>query len=168
MLIGAGIIWIGWNGFNGGDPYAASQDAGVAVINTNIATALSVLVWIALDCIKDDEHKMSVIGAIQGMLSGLVAITPAAGVVNGWGAIIIGLLAGSIPCLSMRWRWERVDDVLQVFDTHAVAGVVGGICVGLFATTEGCAAFGLSTPGGAIEGNWRQVSIPREVKQLIS
>jgi ammonium transporter, Amt family len=164
MLIGAGIIWIGWNGFNGGDPYAASPDAGVAVINTNIATALSVLVWIALDCIKDEEHKMSVIGAIQGMLSGLVAITPAAGVVDGWGAVIIGLLAGSIPWLSMRRRWKRVDDVLQVFDTHAVAGVVGGLSVGVLATTDGCAAFGLTTPGGAIEGNWRQVSIPQEVK----
>ncbi len=76
-LVGAGILWLGWDGFNGGDPYAASPDAGAAVLNTNLATAVSLLTWTSLDIIF--FKKPSVIGAVQGMITGLVAITPAAG-----------------------------------------------------------------------------------------
>jgi len=76
-LVGCGILWVGWNGFNGGDPYAASPDAGAAVLNTNIATAVSLLTWTSLDLFF--FKKPAVIGAIQGMITGLVAITPAAG-----------------------------------------------------------------------------------------
>ncbi|KAK9335250.1 hypothetical protein LIPSTDRAFT_117880 [Lipomyces starkeyi NRRL Y-11557] len=160
-LVGAGILWTGWNGFNGGDPYAASADAGAAVLNTNIATAMSILVWTMLDIIF--FKKPAVIGAVQGMITGLVAITPAAGVVAGWGAIVIGVLSGSIPWLSMNiigkkvWLFQYVDDTLGVYHTHTVAGVTGGMMVGVFATADGCAAFGLTSPGGAIEGNWKQV-----------
>lgn len=160
-LVGAGILWIGWNGFNGGDPYAASPDAGAAVINTNIATAMSLLVWTIMDIIF--FKKPSVIGAVQGMITGLVAITPAAGVVAGWGAIIIGACSGSIPWISMNIAgkkfkiFEIVDDTLGVVHTHMVAGALGGFLVGLFATAEGCAAFAISSPGGAIEGNGKQV-----------
>ena len=160
MLVGAGILWLGWNGFNGGDPYAASRDAGAAVLNTNIATAVSVIVWTVMDIFY--FKKPSVIGAVQGMITGLVAITPAAGVVDGWGAIAIGISSGIIPWLSMNLLgktaiFRKVDDTLGVFHTHAVAGVLGGIMTGLLATKAGCAAFALSTPGGAIEGNWHQV-----------
>jgi ammonium transporter, Amt family len=161
-LVGAGILWVGWNGFNGGDPYAASADAGAAVLNTNVATAMSCLVWTVLDIIF--FKKPAVIGAVQGMITGLVAITPAAGVVAGWGAIIIGALSGSIPWVSMNimgkklWLFQKVDDTLGVYHTHLCAGVLGGMMTGVFATAEGCAAFGLTTPGGAIEGNWKQVS----------
>jgi Amt family ammonium transporter len=103
-----------------------------------------------------------VIGAVKGMISGLVAITPGAGVVDCWGAIVIGILAGTLPWVSMnivgRWRpFTWVDDTLSVFHAHAVAGVVGGLAVGVLATKEGCAAFGLPNPGGAIAGNWKQV-----------
>jgi Amt family ammonium transporter len=161
MLVGAGILWIGWNGFNGGDPYAASADAGVAVLNTNICTAMSSLVWVACDLIY--YRKPSVIGAIQGMITGLVAITPAAGVVAGWGAIAIGFGSGMIPWLSMNVAGRKlkvfalVDDTLEVFHTHFVGAIVGGIGTGLFATIDGCLAFGLTNPGGAIEGNGKQV-----------
>ncbi|MHB1281245.1 ammonium transporter [Acidithiobacillus sp.] len=160
MLVGAGILWLGWNGFNGGDPYAASRDAGAAVLNTNIATAVSVIVWTIMDIFY--FKKPSVIGAVQGMITGLVAITPAAGVVDGWGAIAIGIASGIIPWLSMNLLgktapFRKVDDTLGVFHTHAVAGVLGGIMVGLLATKTGCAAYGLSNPGGAIDGNWHQV-----------
>jgi len=161
VLVGAGILWTGWNGFNGGDPYAASADAGAAVLNTNIATAMSSLTWTAMDIVF--YKKPAVIGAVQGMITGLVAITPAAGVVTGWGAIVIGLLSGSIPWVSMNTMGKRsaffhkVDDCLGVFHTHAVAGVLGGFMVGILATEEGCAAFGLTNPGGAIAGNGRQV-----------
>jgi Amt family ammonium transporter len=114
MLVGAGILWVCWNGFNGGDPYSASPDAGVAVINTNICTSMSLLVWTILDFIF--FGKPSVIGAVQGEITGLVAITPAAGFVAGWGAIVIGVCSGAIPWISMnilgRMKWmKKVDDV---------------------------------------------------------
>ncbi len=160
MLVGAGILWLGWNGFNGGDPYAASRDAGVAVLNTNVATAMSVLTWTIMDILY--FRKPSVIGAVQGMITGLVAITPAAGVVDGYGALAIGLASGIIPWISMNIlgktaAFRKVDDTLGVFHTHAVAGILGGIMTGLLATKAGCAAYGLSNPGGAIDGNWHQV-----------
>jgi Amt family ammonium transporter len=161
MLVGAGILWIGWNGFNGGDPYTASADAGVAVLNTNICTAMSSLVWVGCDLIY--FRKPSVIGAIQGMITGLVAITPAAGVVAGWGAIALGFLSGTIPWLTMNiagrklWIFSQVDDTLEVFHTHFVGALVGGIGTGIFATVDGCIAFGLTNPGGAIAGNGKQV-----------
>ena len=88
-LAGAGILWLGWNGFNGGDPYFANADAGAAVLNTNTATAVALLVWTLMD--KMAYGKPSVLGAVNGMIAGLVAITPAAGYVDGWGAIIIGV-----------------------------------------------------------------------------
>jgi ammonium transporter len=94
-LVGGGILWLGWNGFNGGDPYFANADAGAAVLNTNTATACAVLVWTLLD--KMSYGKPSVIGAVNGMIAGLVAITPAAGYVNGWGAIIIGVVRRHHP-----------------------------------------------------------------------
>jgi ammonium transporter, Amt family len=134
-LVGAGILWLGWNGFNGGDPYFANADAGAAVLNTNTATACGVLVWTLLD--KMAYGKPSVIGAVNGMIAGLVAITPGAGYVDGWGAIIIGVVAGIIPWLSMNWLQKNflkgVDDTLSVFSTHGVAGLTGGLLVGLLA-----------------------------------
>lgn len=160
VLTGAGILWVGWNGFNGGDPYAASPDAGAAVLNTNVCTAMSLLTWTLMDVVF--YKKPSIIGAVQGMITGLVAITPAAGVVAGWGAIVIGVLSGSIPWISMNILGKtkfmhHVDDTLGVFHTHLVAGFLGGFMTGLLATVEGCAAFGLTNPGGAIAGNGRQV-----------
>jgi len=160
VLTGAGILWVGWNGFNGGDPYAADPDTGAAVLNTNIATAMSLLTWTVMDIVF--YKKPSIIGATQGMISGLVAITPAAGFVAGWGALVIGVFSGTIPWVSMNIFGKtklmlKVDDALGVVHTHMVAGSLGGFLTGLFATVEGCAAFGLTNPGGAIAGNGRQV-----------
>lgn len=161
VLVGAGILWIGWNGFNGGDPYAASTDAGAAVLNTNITTATSLLTWTLCDIIY--YRKPAVLGAVNGMITGLVAITPAAGVVAGWGAIILGLVSGSVPWLSMNILAKKVklfhavDDCLGVVHTHMVAGFLGGFMTGLFATSEGNTAFGLTTPGGAVDKYGKQV-----------
>lgn len=123
----------GWNGFNGGDPYTASPDAGVAVLNTNLCTACSFLIWTALDYFY--FGKPSIIGAVQGEITGLVAITPAAGFVAGWGAVIIGVCSGAIPWMSMnllgRQAWfQRVDDTLGVVHTHMVTGFLGGFLTG--------------------------------------
>ncbi|MBU2801830.1 ammonium transporter, partial [Acidithiobacillus caldus] len=138
-----------------------SRDAGAAVLNTNITTAMSVLTWTAMDILY--FKKPSVIGAVQGMITGLVGITPAAGVVDGFGAIAIGLATGIIPWFTMNILGKRlsffrkVDDTLGVFHTHAVAGFLGGILTGVLATKAGCVAYGLSNPGGGIDGNWHQV-----------
>ncbi|KAL3729127.1 hypothetical protein ACJRO7_033687 [Eucalyptus globulus] len=147
MLAGAGLLWMGWAGFNGGDPYTANIDSSMAVLNTNICAAMSLLVWTWLDVIV--FKKPSVIGAVQGMITGLVCITPAAGLVQGWAAIVMGILSGSIPWFTMmivhrRWRWtplQMIDDTLGVFHTHAVAGYLGGILTGVFAEPELCALF---------------------------
>ena len=119
------------------------------------------LVWTFLDLIF--FKKPSVIGAVQGIITGLVAITPAAGFVAGWGAIIRGFCSGSIPWLSMnilgkqKWFLDFADDVIGDFHTHLIAGILGGVLTGLFATSEGTAAFALAPTGGAIDGNGRQV-----------
>ncbi len=133
-LAGAGVLWLGWNGFNGGDPYFANADAGAAVMNTNTATAVALLVWTLLD--KMAYGKPSVLGAVNGMIAGLVAITPGAGYFDGWGAIVTGVCAGVIPWLAMNKLQKtsfmmKVDDTLSVFSTHGVAGLTGGLLVGI-------------------------------------
>jgi len=156
-LIGAGILWIGWNGFNGGDPYFANADAGAAVLNTNTATATALLVWTLMD--KMAYGKPSVLGAVNGMIAGLVAITPGAGFVDGWGAIIIGVCAGIIPWLSMNKLQKtsfmmKVDDTLSVFSTHGVAGVLGGLLVGVVANPDVLEYIGTDkeAPGVSVTG----------------
>ncbi|KAH7574158.1 hypothetical protein ACOSP7_008188 [Xanthoceras sorbifolium] len=140
MLMGAGLLWMGWAGFNGGDPYAVSIDASLAVLNTHICTATSLLTWLMLDLVF--FRKSSVIGAVQGMTTGLVCITPAAGVVQGWAAILMGLCSGSIPWFTMMVVHKRsellqkVDDTMAVLHTHAIAGSLGGVLTGLFAVPK--------------------------------
>src|SRR6266481_3696544 len=156
-LVGAGILWLGWNGFNGGDPYFANADAGAAVLNTNTATAVALLVWTLMD--KMAYGKPSILGAVNGMIAGLVAITPGAGYVNGWGAIIIGIAAGIIPWLSMNRLQKtrlmmKVDDTLGVFSTHGVAGLTGGLLVGILACPDMLMYIGTDkeAPGVSITG----------------
>jgi ammonium transporter, Amt family len=162
VLIGAGILWTGWNGFNGGDPYAANAEAGVAVLNTNLCTAVSLLTWVICDMLY--FKKPSVLGAVQGMITGLVAITPAAGFVAGWGAILLGVGSGIIPWASMnimgktKFFERHFDDTLGVTHTHMVAGFIGGFGTGLWARREGTVAFGAAIPnGGAVDGNGIQL-----------
>jgi Amt family ammonium transporter len=165
-LAGAGILWLGWNGFNGGDPYFANADAGAAVLNTNTCTAVALLVWTLLD--KLAYGKPSVLGAVNGMIAGLVAITPAAGYVDGLGAIVIGVVAGIIPWLAMNKLqkmsfMQRVDDTLSVFSTHGVAGLTGGLLTGLLANPDMLMYIGTDkeAPGvnitGLLYGNPKQL-----------
>ncbi len=137
VAVGAGILWLGWNGFNGGDPYFASADASAAVLNTNMATGAALLTWVFMDAFSHIK-KPTFLGAVNGMIVGLVAITPAAGYVNGYGAIAIGVIASfivwfSFNKLSQRWFFAKVDDALGVVHTHGVAGLVGGLLTGVFA-----------------------------------
>jgi Amt family ammonium transporter len=132
-MAGAGLLWLGWNGFNGGDPYFAGADAAAAVLNTNLAAATALLTWLTIDMLA--LGKPSLVGAVNGMITGLVAITPAAGFVNGVGAIAIGLVAAGIPWFTMNKVaiFRRVDDALGVVHTHGIAGLIGGLMVGLVA-----------------------------------
>ncbi len=174
-LAGAGILWLGWNGFNGGDPYFANADAAAAVLNTNLATALALITWTAMDMWS--SGKPSLVGAINGMICGLVAITPAAGYVNGYGALAIGLAAGVIPWLSMnklgRTRlFQKVDDTLGVFHTHAVAGALGGVLTGVFADPHMFEYLSTklgqgSSVTGWIYGNFHQVVVQVEALLVI-
>src|SRR6266704_2041606 len=96
IAVGAGILWLGWNGFNGGDPYFAGADASSAVINTNLATAVAMMTWVIMDMAFSEEKKPTFLGGVNGMICGLVGITPAAGYVNGVGAIIVGLVTSAV------------------------------------------------------------------------
>ncbi len=158
VMLGIGLIWLGWNGFNGGDPYGSTIDAGIAVINTNVATAVSMITWILID--MQVFKKPSLIGASVGAIAGLVGITPAAGYVNIYGAMVIGLATGIIPWLFL-YKIEprfKVDDTLGVFSSHAVAGVVGGLLTGVLADPV---VTQYIDPGlkGALYGNFYQLGI---------
>ena len=164
---GAGILWLGWNGFNGGDPYFAGADASTAVVNTNLATATALLAWVVLDMLVGIDHKPTFLGAVNGMITGLVAITPAAGYVNGLGALLTGIIASTLVWLS--WNklskvkpFRTVDDALGVVHTHGVAGLCGGLLVGLFADPHIIVYLGTgATPhvsySGLLYGNPRQL-----------
>src|SRR6516165_8353311 len=139
VAVGAGILWLGWNGFNGGDPYFASHDAAAAVLNTNLATAVAMMTWIVMDMTISSEKKPTFLGGVNGMICGLVGITPAAGYVNGFGAIVIGLACSAVVWVAWYylpkyvWPFTKVDDALGVVYTHGIAGLFGGLLVGLLA-----------------------------------
>jgi Amt family ammonium transporter len=139
VAVGAGILWLGWNGFNGGDPYFAGANAGAAVVNTNLATAVAMMVWILMDMFLTTEKKPTFLGGLNGMICGLVGITPAAGYVNGLGAIIIGVLCSAVVWVGWMylpkyvWPFNKVDDALGVIYTHGIAGLLGGLLVGVLA-----------------------------------
>src|ERR1700739_4793953 len=101
VAVGAGILWLGWNGFNGGDPYFAGADAGAAVLNTNLATAVAMMVWILMDMFLGADKKPTFLGGLNGMICGLVGITPAGGLVNRLGAIIIGVVCSVVVWVAL-------------------------------------------------------------------
>jgi Amt family ammonium transporter len=153
VAIGAGLLWLGWNGFNGGDPYNAGFDSSAAVLNTNICAAVAFLVWVGADYAT--KRKPSLIGSVNGIIVGLVAITPAAGFVTGWGAIIIGVVASVIVYVAYNYLallrpFRNVDDTLGVVYTHGFAGVIGGLLTGILATS----AMHLTPDVTTVEGGW--------------
>jgi Amt family ammonium transporter len=161
VALGAGLLWLGWNGFNGGDPYNAGVDASAAILNTNLATAVAFLVWVCWDYFTG--RKPSLIGSVNGMIVGLVAITPAAGFVTGWGAIIIGAVASSCVYLAYNYAallrpFRNVDDTLGVIYTHGFAGVLGGLLVGLLANSGMEVVPGFSVTGGLHLLKWQAIT----------
>ncbi|MHB8566335.1 MAG: ammonium transporter [Nitrososphaerales archaeon] len=158
VLIGAGILWLGWNGFNGGDPYGSTIDASIAVMNTEFAAAASAIAWILMD--MKFIKKPTLVGATTACVTGLVAITPAAGYVNGYGALIIGVAAGTIPWISLNRLSPKlkVDDTLGVFPAHGIAGIVGGILTGVLADPS-VTKYVDPALVGAVYGNPMQIAV---------
>jgi Amt family ammonium transporter len=133
VVIGTGILWFGWFGFNAGSAVAANGLAAQAFLNTNTAAALGGLTWLFTEWLI--TKKPTILGICSGIVAGLVAITPAAGFVNIVGAIIIGVLAGLICYFSVSSLKPKFgyDDALDVFGIHGVAGILGAILTGFFA-----------------------------------
>jgi Amt family ammonium transporter len=163
VAVGAGILWLGWNGFNGGDPFYAGVDAASAVLNTNVATAAGLLTWMLMDMVFSKQKKPTFLGAINGMICGLVAITPSAGWVNGLGAVLVGIIASFIVWIAWTYvsrlrPFSKVDDALGVVYTHGFAGLTGGLLVGILADPK-MIEYGIKgahyTGAGAISvGGW--------------
>ena len=133
---GAGILWLGWNGFNGGDPFFSNGDAAAAVLNTNIATAVAMLCWLFLDYFV--TGKPNAVSMINGMITGLVGITPGAGYMDGYGAVLVGIVCSVVAWFSLNKLGQmafmrKVDDTFGVVHTHGVAGLAGGLMVGIVA-----------------------------------
>jgi ammonium transporter, Amt family len=166
VATGAGLLWLGWTGYNGGDPYYAGADAAAAVLNTNLATAVAFLVWVIWD--YSTGRKPSLIGSVNGMIVGLVAITPAAGFVNGYGAIAIGAIGASVVYLAYNYLsrvrpFRVVDDTLGVIYTHGFAGLVGGLLVGVLADSHMIVYLGLGkTPSFAAGGSLHLLKVQAE------
>jgi len=134
-LLGTGLLWFGWFGFNAGSSLAANGLAASALVTTNTAAAAGLIAWLTASWIR--HKRPSVIGASAGAVAGLVGITPAAGFVTPMAALIIGLLTGLICFYAVEYVVRgRIDDALDVFGVHGVGGIVGAILTGVFATTS--------------------------------
>lgn len=136
ILLGAGMLWFGWFGFNAGSALAADSVAALALVNTNTASAAAMLTWIFYDAAKG--KKPSAVGASIGLVVGLVAITPAAGFVNVGASIFIGVIAAIISnyAITLRTR-STLDDTLDVFPAHGMGGITGMIATAIFANDVG-------------------------------
>jgi Amt family ammonium transporter len=133
-LIGTSLLWVGWFGFNAGSALASGELAGYAMLNTHISASVAALVWMAIEWTS--RGKPSVLGILSGAVAGLGTITPAAGFVEPWSAMVIGLIAGAVcywasVVLKLRLGY---DDSLDVFGVHGVGGIMGTILTGVFAT----------------------------------
>lgn len=135
-IAGAGMLWVGWFGFNGGSALAANGDAAMAIIVTHISASMGAFTWMAIEWKR--FGKPSALGAVTGMVAGLGTITPASGFVGPGGALIIGLLAGMVCFGATQYikRVLKIDDSLDVFPVHGVGGILGSLVVAVFASTQ--------------------------------
>jgi len=135
-ITGAGMLWVGWFGFNAGSALAANGDAGMAMLVTHISAAAGALAWMAMEWLK--FGKPSALGAITGMVAGLGTITPASGFVGPGGALVIGLSAGIICYYATQAIKQKflIDDSLDVFPVHGVGGMLGTLFAGIFASDQ--------------------------------
>ena len=152
-VIGTGLLWVGWFGFNGGSALGANSRAGFAVLATHLAACAGVLTWMILEWW--DRGKPSVLGMISGAVAGLGTITPASGFVLPWHGIVIGIVAGAVcywACTKLKTKC-RYDDSLDVFGVHGIGGATGTILAGVFAVAA------VGDTAGLPEGNSGQVLV---------
>ena len=152
-VLGAGLLWFGWMGFNGGSGLAANGLAANAILVSNVAAAIALIVWTALDTYI--VGKPTVLGAISGAVAGLVAITPAAGFVDVSGALVIGAVASLVSYAAIYYLKPKLgyDDALDVFGIHGMSGIWGAIATGIFATPL------INEAAGLLYGNPEQLLI---------
>ncbi|MFX1375208.1 MAG: ammonium transporter [Promethearchaeota archaeon] len=149
VLLGTGLLWLGWFGFNGGSALAADSTAVLAIFNTHLAASTAALIWMIIEYYKTE--KFSTLGLATGALAGLVAITPAAGFVQPWAALVIGAIVAVICFGTLTWRSNsKIDDSLDAWAVHGWGGIWGAIAAGIFASVGAT---------GLIKGNLGQVWI---------
>ena len=136
VALGAAILWFGWFGFNAGSAFAADGVAALALVNTAVASGAGLASWMLVERVR--AGKPTLVGAATGLVAGLVAITPAAGFVEPWAAVVMGLVVSPVCYLSISALKRRLgyDDALDAFGCHAVGGVTGGLLTGLFCVPE--------------------------------
>lgn len=136
VMLGATLLWFGWFGFNGGSEFAADGTAALAVLNTAIASGAAMLSWMFME--SRMTHKITLVGGATGLVAGLVVITPAAGFVEPWAALIMGLIVSPICYLAISKLKQKIgyDDALDAFGCHAIGGMVGGVLTGLFCVPD--------------------------------
>src|SRR5216110_1769634 len=154
VLLGAGLLWFGWFGFNAGSALAANGLAALAFTNTNTAAAAALVTWVCLDLARGG--KATAVGAATGLVVGLVGITPAAGYITVPASIAVGVLAAIVSYTAIQIRSKtRLDDSLDVFSCHGLAGMAGALLTGVFATKAANPAGG----DGWLAGNFAQMGI---------
>jgi ammonium transporter, Amt family len=161
-VIGTGLLWVGWFGFNGGSALAAGSRAVYAIVATHLAACAGAMVWSALEWIE--RGKPSVLGIISGAVAGLGTITPASGYVLPWHGLVIGVIAGFV-CYYFCTRVKvilKYDDSLDVFGVHGMGGIIGTLLAGVFATASVSASGADAGISGLLEGAPRQLLIQAE------
>jgi ammonium transporter, Amt family len=155
VMLGAGLLWFGWYGFNAGSATSSGGLAGSTFITTTVATAAAMLAWLLTERIRDG--KATSLGAASGIVAGLVGITPSCSSVNVLGAIVVGVAAGVLCALAVGLKYKLgFDDSLDVVGVHLVGGIVGTLLIGLVATPEAGAKVTGLFYGGGVDQLWRQ------------
>lgn len=136
VALGAGLLWFGWMGFNGGSAFAASDIAGLAVLNTVAASAAGLSAWLVVERVR--TGKATLVGACTGLVAGLVVVTPGAGYVEPWAAVVMGVVVSPVCYFMISHLKARLgyDDALDAFGCHGVGGVLGGLFTGIFCLPE--------------------------------
>ncbi|WP_151775462.1 ammonium transporter [Streptomyces abyssomicinicus] len=158
VMLGAGLLWFGWFGFNAGSWLGNSDGVGALMfVNTQVATGAAVLAWLVYEKVR--HGACTTLGAASGAVAGLVAITPAGGAVSPIGAIAIGVIAGVLCAMAVGLKYKlNYDDSLDVVGVHLVGGIVGSLLIGLFATGKGQSEVAGLFYGGGLDQLWKQAA----------
>ncbi|KAL2890621.1 Ammonium transporter 1 [Ceratocystis lukuohia] len=156
IVLGTILLWVGWFGFNGGSALASNLRAIMACFVSNLAAAVGGITWCLLDL--RIEKKWSCVGFCSGVVAGLVAITPGAGFVTPWAAVIFGIVGAAVCNFSTKLKFlVGIDDALDVFALHGMGGFIGNVLTGVFADKQMAALDGTEIEGGWVEGNYKQI-----------